>query len=195
MSATNRGAVRSPQDYYVTPPWVVRKFMDKFLELEPGLNLKTAKILDPCAGGDEVNPMTYPTVLREYGANRILTLDIRDDSRAAGRGMDFLEQPQLSYPLFDFVVSNPPFKDAVSFIKKGLEYVKDGGYLAYLMRINLYGSDTRRLFWQTEGMMPKYTLVHTPRPSFIKGGSDATEYAHFVWQKGYNQPYSKIMVI
>lgn len=195
MSATNRGAVRSPQDYYVTPPWVVRKFMDKFLELEPGLDLPNSVIFDPCAGGDELNPMTYPTVLQEYGATAIITMDIREDSRAAGAGMDFLKQDSGLYDKSDLVISNPPFKDAAAFIKKGLEFVKDGGYLAYLMRINLYGSDTRRPFWQTEGMMPKYTLVHTPRPSFIKGGSDATEYAHFVWQKGYNQPYSKIMVI
>ncbi|HBF3986180.1 TPA: hypothetical protein KOD80_004273 [Clostridioides difficile] len=44
--------------------------------------------------------------------------------------------------------------------------------------------------------MPKYIFVHNRRMSFTDDGkTDSIEYAHFVWQKGYNPKFSQLKVL
>jgi hypothetical protein len=194
MSATNRGAVRNEKDYYVTPPQTVRDFLTAFLDKEPDLMLPDLYTLDPCAGGGPEEAMTYPLVLREFGVDKkdILTVDIRPDSRANIKA-DYLTLQLPDRPI-DFICSNIPFSLAVEFITKALSDVRDGGYVAFLSRLNLFGAQKRLPFWQAN--MPKYTFVHTTRPGFRKtSGTDATEYSHFVWQKGLNRDYTQLYTI
>ena len=44
--------------------------------------------------------------------------------------------------------------------------------------------------------MPKYCFVHHRRISFTDDRkTDSIEYAHFVWQKGYNEQFTQLKVI
>ena len=202
MSSTNRnGHERHLSDYYITPHETVREFLYSFESYSDKgyINL----ILDPCAGGDETHGMTYPEVFKEKWWGKVDTIDIREDSPAA------IHANYLNYKVpykYDFVCSNPPFNLCCEFILKGLEDVVDGGYVAMLTRLNFYGAQKRKEFFQK--MMPKYCFVHSKRPSFIpkdmrkklalegvKVHTDSTEYCHLVYQKGYEGDFTELRVI
>lgn len=190
MSSTNRGYERHKSDYYVTPIPEIKKFLEEFLKHEPGAF--DGHILDPAAGGDEKHPMSYPQAIVDMGISPkgIYTLDIRKDSRAAWK-MDYFQSPQEP---FDVVITNPPFKLAMEFIKKGMEDTVEGGFTIMLLRLNYFGSKTRKPFW--DKYMPKYCFVHHQRMSFTdEGGTDSIEYAHFVWQKDYYPEFTRLKVI
>lgn len=54
MSSTNRGAVRTPNDFYVTPPAEIQKFLRWWCETDQEARAfweRPRKILDPAAGG------------------------------------------------------------------------------------------------------------------------------------------------
>lgn len=189
MSSTNRGYKRHKSDYYVTPQKDIKVFLGEFVKHEA---IK-GYVLDPCAGGDEKHEMSYPTVLKECGFTEddIVTIDIRRDSRA-----DIIDDYRDISDRGDFntIITNPPFKIALDVIKKALRDVNDGGFVIMLLRLNFLGTQKRFEFWQNN--KPKYIFVHHKRMSFTdKGGTDSIEYAHFVWQKGYEPDFTKTIVI
>ena len=140
--------------------------------------------------------MSYPKALREYYAipddwNGIRTIDIREDSLAETK-CNYINT-KLDYEPF-LIISNPPFNQAISFIKKALNDVKYGGYVAMLLRLNFLETKARKDFF--EMYMPEYIFVHHKRISFIEGGgTDSVAYAHYVWKKGYYPEFAKIKVI
>lgn len=175
MSSTNRSEARKQHiaDYYVTPINEIEKFL-KNISID-------GKILDPCAGGDSINKMSYPVALKNiYGDIDITTLDIREDSLAE------IKANYLNYNCknqYDVIITNPPFNQAFEIIKKALDDVKDGGKVIMLLRLNFLGSKERNK-WLLNNP-PSEIWVHTKRMSFIKGkGTDSIEYAHYIWVKG-----------
>ena len=149
-------------------------------------------ILDPCAGGDEINVMSYPTALNEFNGNlKIDTIDIREDSRAKVKG-NFLEIDTKDK--YDVIITNPPFNISLDIINKALDDVKEGGFVIMLLRLNYFGGKVRRNLW--ENNMPKYCFVHNKRIGFLNNGkTDSIEYCHMVWQKGYNPEFTKLKVL
>jgi hypothetical protein len=201
MSSTNRGYERHISDFYITPQEPIKQFLEKFLTIE---TLKQdIKILDPCAGGNEKYDMPYFKVLESLGFNNIRTADIREDSQARFK-LDFLNDV-LDFEYFDLTISNPPFNLAIEFINKALNNTKNNGFVVMLLRLNFFGSQSRKKFFAEN--MPKHCFVHSKRISFFpedfeldgkvykKGSTDSIEYAHFVWQKNYKQDYCKTYVI
>jgi len=201
MSSTNRGYQRHVSDFYITPQEPIKQFLEKFLSIE---TLKQdIKILDPCAGGNEKYDMPYFKVLESLGFNNIRIADIREDSQARFK-LDFLNDV-LDFEYFDLTISNPPFNLAIEFINKALNNTKNNGFVVMLLRLNFFGSQSRKKFFAEN--MPKYCFVHSKRISFFpedfeldgkvykKGSTDSIEYAHFVWQKNYKQDYCKTYVI
>jgi len=81
------------------------------------------------------------------------------------------------------VVGNPPFRQAQEHIEAALDLLHNGDRLAFLLRLNFLGSRGRVDFWRRLGL--ETVQVIAPRPSFTGGGTDGTEYAVFVWRKGY----------
>lgn len=200
MSSTNRGYERHISDFYITPQEPIKDFLNKFLSIE-SLDERSL-ILDPSAGGNDKHDMPYPAVLSNLGFKNIVTSDIRYDSNA-GTHQDFLKSVHMLY--LDLIITNPPFNLALDFIKKALDDVKSGGFVVMLLRLNFFGSQGRKQFFQEN--MPKYCFVHSKRISFFpedielngkvfkKGSTDSIEYAHFVWQEGYKENYCKTYVI
>ena len=194
MSSTNRGYNRHKSDYYVTPTKAIRDFLSNFqnyIDLE--LSDKRIVWLDPCAGGDEYNPPSYTTVITEdYDPYNVTSIDIREDA-ICDINADYLNIDYSDKDSPDIIISNPPFYLGMEFIKKSLEVVDDGGYVIMLLRLNFFGSKSRKPFFNDN--MPKYCFIHHRRISFMKGATDSIEYAHFVWQKGYNKDYTKTILI
>lgn len=193
ISSTNRGTKRRKSDYYVTPVEEIEKFLNHIYKDDSHVTQAMNKnMLDPCAGGDKDHPMSYLTAFKNTNIGSFLeTIDIRQDSRA------YIKEDYLNYNTereYDIIISNPPFRDALDFIKKSLNDVRDEGYVIYLLRLNFFGSQKRFKFWQKN--MPLYTYVHHKRMSFTdEGGTDSIEYAHFVWQKGNHPKFTKLKVI
>lgn len=196
MSSTNRknAQERHVSDYYVTPQSDIVLFFSEWLKDLEGHNFDNAIWLDPCAGGDVKNEMSYPAVIHKalgVPNENIFTLDIREDSRASNKG-DFLD---IEFQRkFDIVITNPPFNVAQEIIEKALSITQEGGYVIMLLRLNFLGSKARKPFW--DKYPPKYVYVHHKRISFKEdGGTDSIEYAHFVWQKGQYPKQALLKVI
>ena len=190
-------------DYYVTPPEHVRLFLVEFFDdlvmagddfMHTGGGPRT--VLDPCAGGDKVHGMSYPDVLAEWtGMFNIISMDIRPDSRADIKEVDYLKY-ELSrlIPKPSLIITNPPFALAPEIIAKALRDVAEGGFVVMLLRLNYFGSTARFPFLKAN--MPWRVYVHSQRMKFIEGKSgDSIEYAHFVWKKGLRPEFSQLKVI
>ena len=197
MSSTNRhnAEKRHIADYYVTPVKDIITFLGA-LDEEVSLDIWDKTILDPCAGGDPSHDMSYPKALRKYYAipddwNGIKTIDIREDSLAETK-CNYIET-KLDYKPF-LIISNPPFNQAMEFIKKALDDVEDGGYVAMLLRLNFLETKARKDFF--DNYMPTWIFVHHKRMSFTDaGGTDSVAYCHMVWKKNDYPKFAKIRVI
>ncbi|MDO6426201.1 SAM-dependent methyltransferase [Thalassotalea sp. 1_MG-2023] len=182
MSSTARGTVRNANDYYVTPLWMVDEFLERFVP-EYSIDVNDS-ILDPCAGGCDKYEMSYPTVLAKHGFKDITTIDIREDSRAENKGVDYIKA-FLDFDI-DLVITNPSFEDSVEITNKALSDVKNRGFVVMLQRLNWLGSQKRKSFWDDAPLREIY--VHRKRAGFDPekpNKTDSIEYAHFVFQKGY----------
>ena len=106
--------------------------------------------------------------------------------------MDFLEQ-NVS-PIYDWVVTNPPYKLAQDFIEQSLRATKDGGHVAMFLKIQFLEGNKRKLFF--EDTPPKTVYVFSKRQNPLRNGEPLDEkgkpwsstmcFAWFVWEKGYS---------
>ena len=198
MSSTNRSNARNSRvaDYYITPVACIKQFLQEFHKEVP-LDWSKLFIVNPCAGGDAKNPMSYPEAIRDmFGQSafdRVLTVDIREDSRAKVV-RDYLELEFEETDKPDLIITNPPFKDAQAIIEKSLKDVKKFGWVIMLLRLNFFGSISRKPFF--EKYNPSYVYVRHRRMSFSENGkTDSIEYCHMCFQKGAHPEYTKLKVI
>ena len=199
MSSTKRSNVRLSHgpDYYITPVKDIELFLSSFNEVTK-IDWQNDFILDPCAGGDSINDMSYPLAIQNFiGAKPVQldTIDIREDSRA-NKIADYLSfdvaTTYQNKP--SVIITNPPFAKSLEVIIKSLNDVKDNGWVIMLLRLNFFGSKQRKYFW--DKLMPRYVFVHHKRISFTQNGStDSIEYAHFCWQKGNYPKFTELKVI
>ena len=74
----------------------------------------------------------------------------------------------------------PPYRLAQEFVDKALSLRRNKySIVAMLLRLNCLGSK-KRAKWHRDN--PASVYVTPKRPTFTGGGTDATEYAWFVWQ-------------
>jgi hypothetical protein len=181
MSSTNRGTTRSILDYYVTPIPEIVKFLDAWERSSYPHILKEKKILDPCAGGDRIASMSYPSALERRGLT-CDTVDIRQDSRAEIK-QDYLKLSCKD--VYDIIITNPPFYAISEIISKALTDVRPGGFVVMLLRLNYFGSQRRKEWWWFN--RPSWIFIHSKRMSFTRDGkTDSIEYMHCVWTKPTN---------
>jgi hypothetical protein len=182
MSSTARGTTRNENDYYVTPHWLIREFLEVFI---PEHNIDvTAATLDPAAGGCELYEASYPTILKEFGFDNLASFDIRTDSKAGHIGIDFLALKDFEDS--NLIITNPPFDCSTEFTEKALKNVVENGHVVMLQRLNWLGSKKRQPFWDNAPL--KHIYVHSKRAGFYPdkpSKKDSIEYAHFVFKKGY----------
>lgn len=173
MSATNRGAKRVESDFYATPKHVVESILNE-IEL-------SGDILEPTAGNGNIAEV----IKKHYPENRLDVVELREEERKNLEKIgadnviihDFLTwQTDEKY---DTIITNPPYSIAEEIITKCFKHLKPGGKIIMLLRLNFLGAKKRFQFWQEHPVDSVYVLSN--RPSFTGNGTDATEYAWFVW--------------
>jgi hypothetical protein len=154
MSATNRGTKRNNYDFYPTPREAITPILDE-------INMKKVQsFYEPCKGDSAIYSL--------------IGLSDKDYSELQ-EGKDYFE----ANPSVDLIITNPPFSLALEFLKKSLTEART---VVYLLRLNFLGSQKRKEFWQNNP--PSHIFTLSKRPSFTGKGTDATEYAWFVWDRG-----------
>ena len=164
MSSTKRGTIRQVNDHYDTPPYTIQSLLDVHEIKYPAL--------EPCAGN--------LAIARMLGSEKVLTIDINPNTPAKQHG-DYLKMNYI--PLYNTIITNPPFNIAEEIIEKALCDVDVDGEVIMLLRLNFLGAQKRKQFWQNTPL--KHIYVLSKRPCFINGKSDSIEYAWFIWQDGY----------
>lgn len=181
MSATNRGAVRNEADFYPTPAWCVDRLLER-CQPEPGNWLEPA-----IGGGDIVNAVRKWDELNGIIWHGI-DINLADRSFAwVERGVDFLKWRAPGH--FETIITNPPYSLAAEFVSKSLPIAD---WVVMLLRLNFLGSAKRRTLFANE-MPDIYVLPN--RPSFTGKGTDATEYAWFVWGPERRRTSGKIEIL
>jgi hypothetical protein len=161
MSATNRGSIRSAYDRYETPDYTIKSLLDNH-EIKPG------KILEcSCGNGNIQRLLPYKSI----------GIDI-DGNVGPNITGDYL---QLECKGYNTIISNPPYNMAMEFLKKALDDINIDGEVIFLLRLNFLGSKKRSAFFKEHP--PSKIYILSKRPSFNNKGTDATEYAWFVWNK------------
>jgi hypothetical protein len=188
MSATNRnGTIRSHNDFYPTPNWLTEAILP-YLPIADDAD-RNVRILEPAAGNGALLKVLlnrwpnaqYRTVDIEYMRDRRLPL-IPNVDHTLG---DFLTvEPEANC---DVIITNPPFRYALEFIERSFRWRRNAdSWVVMLLRLNFLGSRKRGKWLRAH--LP--AIFVTPRrPPFSKNkkgqfGTDATEYAWFVWGKG-----------
>jgi hypothetical protein len=180
VSATNRSDVRDGLDRYDTPEWCVRRLLDAdplFAHPYDG-----GRWLEPSVGA---GMLIHAVDVWRNGAGMLLphwtAVDLRIRFGAA-RGIalhwsDFLTWEPPTSQRYDVCVGNPPYSLAFEFAQKCVALADTA---ALLLRLNWLAS-AKRADWIREHTPSIYVLPN--RPSFTGKGSDATDYAWFVWRK------------
>lgn len=144
---------RSPYDFYATPSWCYEK-----LDID-WTCFTTAH--EPCAGDFRI-----ANFLEEKGLT-VTWSEIQESK-------DFFDWDEK----VDLILTNPPYSLAQEFIKHALPRAD---LVIMLLRLNFLGAQKRYKFWCDNE--PDALYVLSKRPSFTGKGTDATDYAWFVWQQ------------
>lgn len=173
MSRTTRPNRVGERDDYQTPIWCVEAL------LKHGV-VPRGRFLEPCKGVGNILETVRPYVSSV-------------DWCEIAEGRDFLEPGRYRDLEFDWSMSNPPFSLARRFIDEARRVARN---VAFLLRVNFLGSKVRQEWWNA-GRLPTALDVLATRPMFKlsdgshvltksgKPGTDATEYAWFVWSEGH----------
>ena len=182
MSATNRGGKRDKLDRYYTPDDFARACVAR-MTIPEG-----AEVLEPSVGG---GAFVRAVLAATKGTADVTGVDM--DAYADGFTLcdeitigDFLDYADLlANPGFDVVIGNPPYYCADLHVRAALKCAPRVGFL---LRINFLEGQKRAQLWQDTPLAAVH--VFSRRPSFTGGGSDATGYAFFVWDKSHEGPAS-----
>jgi hypothetical protein len=169
-------AADNPHEYNPTPRTAVLPLLATDLVQLPG-----GTWIEPCAGDGAI-----VRAVREVRADvrfRLFEVDDRHEKslRASMRSGDELTigdfvMRSWRQQIFDVCIFNPPFTLTMPMLHAALDRAR---WVAMLQRVNWFGSQFRGPWLRTH--CPDM-LELEERPSFrAEGGSDATEYAWFVW--------------
>ena len=178
LVGTSTSRDRVENDYYATQQSSVEDLL-----LKENVH---GRVLEPCVGGGHI-----ADVLKTV-ADRVDCTDLVDRGYDGTVVLDFLEQ-NVS-PIYDWVVTNPPYKLAQDFIEQSLRATKDGGHVAMFLKIQFLEGNKRKLFF--EETPPKTVYVFSKRQNPLRNGEALDEkgkpwsstmcFAWFVWEKGYS---------
>lgn len=88
------------------------------------------------------------------------------------------------------IITNPPYKFALEFVKRALDSVQPGRKVAMFLKLQFLEGKARKQFFLEHP--PKVVYVSSSRiicamnGEFEKYPSSAVAYAWFVWEKGFN---------
>jgi len=165
LSRQKTGQRLNKTDFYATPPWCYEN-----LDIDWSL---FSSAHEPCRGDGRVE-----FFLQEEVGIPTTYSEIMEDK-------DFFEWNEQT----DLILTNPPFSLAKEFIDHSIAHCNT---CLMLLRINYLGSITRHPWWKENS--PTSLHVLSKRPSFTGKGTDATDYAWFVWDKTDRVPHGIFFV-
>ena len=170
MGASNHSSEeRELNDYYATEP----KATELLLQCEKF----TKQILEPCCGEGHISK-----VLENNGYN-VTSYDIID--RDFGEVKDFFEIKEWNTD----IITNPPYKSALEFVKHSLEIIPNGNKVAMFLRIQFLEGKARGIFYKDNPPARVYVARSRLRCAknghFDTYGSSAVAFCWFVWEKGF----------
>lgn len=176
---------RRESDFYPTPQALCDAICQRLAALLPYPN----RIIEPSAGsGNFIRsiraawPEASVTAVENDGNHeatlRALCADVvPGDFESCEEQFMWGDAPFL-------VVGNPPFSLAREHVEHALCLLPTDSHLAFLLRMSFLGSQERaRTLWAKPSL--RYLIPLAQRPSFTGGGTDNSEYAVFVWRKGF----------
>lgn len=189
MSSTNRGADRSPGDFYRTPSWCV-ELIAPHLALEGFFDL----VVDPGCGDGAIRQglrgagweararfvgvETHPVLAERARATDLYNKVIEADfCNTAWLDDVWLEGGRERTPERTLVIGNPPYSNAMRFVETSMMV---GDTVAMLLRLPWMASLKRAAFHRAN---PSDVYV-LPKRSFNGRGCDSCDYAWFVWGAG-----------
>lgn len=181
---------RLKADSYMTPQplakAIVRFLEEKHLEFPKG---SPTKIIEPSAG----EGVFVREAKAAWPTSHVTAYEIREECSKGceAAGADFFFLGDWGGSVFsqtgpvDLILGNPPFSAAQDHVETALERLVDGGLLAFLLRLSFLGSQHRaKTLWDKPGL--RFLVPVPERPDFMNSGQgDNSEYALYVWKKGY----------
>lgn len=162
---------RSPRrkfDFYPTSEWMVRQLLNNYPAIQGNL-------LEPCAGENDIARV----LAKEPGVNTVTTNDL-DPARMAHHNKDARRRFIYEVGEFDWIVTNPPFSDAMEILDKSYIHAKRG--VAFLLRLSFLEPTFDRGPWLQKN--PPTSIIVLPRYSFTGNGkTDSVTCAWMVWDK------------
>lgn len=161
---------REINDYYATDPKAVELLLEK--------EEFTKCILEPACGEGHISE-----ALKAKGYD-VVSTDLVD--RGYGDRVDFFNMTKTDAD----IITNPPYKEALNFVKHALDIINDGRKVAFFLRVLFLEGKARGKFFKENP--PKKVYVASGRLMCAKNGefskykgSNAQAYAWFIWEKGY----------
>ncbi len=165
---------REEHDYYATDP--------KALELLINEEKFSNKIWECACGEGHLSK-----VLLEHGYE-VISTDLVYRGYGNKKSIDFLKQNITNFD--GDIITNPPYRYALEFAQKALEYIRQGGKVALFLKLQFLEGKKRKEFFEKNP--PKVVYVSSSRLNCAKNGefekykSSAVAYAWFVWEKGFH---------
>lgn len=166
---------REKNDYYATDPKAIKLLMEKE---------SFSNNIWECAVGEGH--------LAEYLINNgysVKCSDIVDRGFINTEVLDFLTYGEKWN---GDIITNPPYKYALDFVKKSIEVIPNGNKVAMFLKLTFLEGKARRKFF--DEYPPKIIYVCSGRIDCAKngdfkamkdGGGTALAYAWYVWEKGF----------
>ena len=162
---------RAEHDYYATDPRAVRLLLE--------METFSDKIWECACGEGHISKVL------EQNGYEVLSTDLIDRGYGTG-GVDFLTSDYI----FDGdIITHPPYKYAIEFVKHALNSISEGHKVAMLLRLSFLEGKSRRVLFNQ--YPPKKVYVSSNRILCAKNGdfensdSSAIAYAWFIWEKGF----------
>ena len=173
LLGSHSNSERQKEDYYATDPSALEALLEKE---------SFSDVWECACGGGHLCGL-----LSKYGMLKRKS-DIMD--RGCGAEIfDFLND-FLNTEWNGDILTNPPYANALEFVKKALAIIPKGRKAAFLLRIQFLEGMERRALFNKEP--PKYVYVFSKRALCAKNGDfnlqngSAMCYAWFVWEKGFS---------
>lgn len=170
---------REKDDFYATEP----RAIDALVTSPVGMSLPEKVWECACGTG------TLSERLEYFGYN-VVSSDLVN--RGYGQTVDFLECREMPQDC-KCIITNPPYKYALEFVKHGIELLSEGGLCIMFLKTQFLEGQKR---WKEiySSTPPKWVLQFRKRilcakngrfEAMRKAGGSAVSYAWFVWEKGY----------